>query len=283
MIPTPVCKLPESNSGAVVRKAKQLLCTASVLSASVLGLGSESAFATTLSQSIALRPSFDISGVDARSYDGPAFNAFTNLLQFTDGAAYSSSTFTGNPGGSKLNFFLLAEYACFDGRMNGVANKFGVLNGNGDFVTAIDSQTAAPGAMGMLTQGGSEQFTLALNSPEGVLSSIDGDNPGMQAHILVYKVTKSGTANIQMPLSRPGPAISFNLLEGDCLLFIEDMILAGNNTFGGFVPAAGDFDYNDMVIVLRQTDVPEPTTMMLFGAGALALVSRRRRQSQQSK
>ena len=133
--------------------------------------------------------------------------------------------------------------------------------------------------MGMLNQGAMEQFTLALNSPEGILTSVDGDNPGMQAYILVYKVNKAGTANIANPLNRPGPAVSFNLLDGDYILFIEDMILSGNNTFGGSVPAAGDFDYNDMVIVLRQstTQVPEPSTLLLFGAGAAALMRRRRR------
>lgn len=225
--------------------------------------------------------SFPLGDVSVSSYDGPAFNAFSSFSTFTAPDLIKLNSFTGHPLGSQLEITLLSESACFDGTMFPTyANKFGVLNASGDFTSLIDSKTATSGASATLTQGASESLTFALMSPEGMFSTIDLNNSDSQAHILGKVVDKAGTYTIDPTNMFHNTPLTFDFQVGDIILFMEDMRSSGNVT-NFIVPGLWDADFNDMVVIIRQTALPEPTTAALLLFGAPALIARRKRQAAQ--
>lgn len=84
---------------------------------------------------------------------------------------------------------------------------------------------------------------------------------------------------INKPRLAGGESISFQLFQGDIILFMEDMKAFGNGLASGLVPFNSDYDYNDMVVVVRQSEIPEPTTMALLGSALGGLILRRRKQT----
>lgn len=240
---------------------------------SLLGilLSPEFSEATSLQDAISPRANFTLGNVDLNSYDGPGYDAFKPFSNFTDSTISSVSSFSGSQhGGSQVEFFLLSEVAYYDGRVPGLGNSFGVLNANGDFVSVL-GPGANPGAAKSLIQGDDEEFTFALNSPEGEFSSIDSDNEDKAPHILAMQVTKAGEVSIPNA-NLLGILHTFNLQVGDVVLFLEDLFYTGNMLQNGL---PSDFDYNDMVVVVRSQPIPEPATMFLLGAG-LAVFGRKR-------
>jgi len=97
--------------------------------------------------------------------------------------------------------------------------------------------------------------------------------------MLALQVDKDGTVNLPFSNVRGTNPVSFNLLSGDIILFIEDMRLSGNVS-SGLVPFASDFDYNDMIVVVRQSAlasaVPEPTSLLLLGSAIFGLNRKRK-------
>lgn len=260
---------------------KQYLSKTSLfLTLAVLSTGSASA--VTLENAYDSRGSFvfPLGDVSTSSYDGAEFNAFTSFSAFTSPDLVKLNSFTGQPFGSQLEVTLLSESAAFAGTLFPTfANKFGVLDTSGTFNTILDSQTATSGSSAIYTQGASESLTFALQSPEGTFSSIDLSNADGQAHILGKVVDKAGTFTIN-PTSLFGtPPLVFNFQVGDIILFIEDMRASGNVT-NFIVPGIWDADFNDMVVIIRQTALPEPATVVLMIFGMLAtLVYQKKRQA----
>jgi len=245
-----------------------------VVSLAVFSLPSES-FAVTLGDATTVRAGFSLPPVDDTSYDGPGFDAFKPYQSFTSSSFLEVGTFDGGTFGSNLDFFLLSEVAFYDGQVAGLGDAFGLLDSNGNFSSVIDP-AQNPGFSTTVVQGSDEEFTLALQSPEGLFSSIDEDNPDDGApHFIAQEVTQAGQVTIQNA-NLLGATLTFNLQVGDIILYIEDLLARGNMLNNG-IPS--DFDYNDMVVVLRSEPIPEPATCLLLGAGlsSMAIARRRRR------
>ncbi|MDD2942347.1 MAG: PEP-CTERM sorting domain-containing protein [bacterium] len=218
---------------------------------------------------------FALGNVDARSYDGPGFDAFQPFNSFVGSEILAINSFTGGALGSRHEFFLLSEVAHYDGYMiPGVGDEFGVLDSNNDFATILPKEFR-PGDSAVITQGANEELTLALKSPEGMFSSVDGDNADGAAHLLGKRVEKAGTVFIQHA-DLYGGSLTFDLQVGDIVLFIEDLLLSGNMLYGGMDT---DSDYNDLVVVMRSEPLPEPATLFLLGAAGLLGAGAKRRKA----
>lgn len=212
------------------------------------------------------------------SYDGAGRDTLSFFSSFTDGKFYQLGTIASQSVDVTYTSSLISELACFSGddpNFQGAnTNKFGYKDVGGSFAEAIDSDNKNPLSVGSFTQVAGQDFDFALKSPEGLFYGKDSLNTdGGSAHMIGLKVTTAGTINLgETTLFGNGP-LSFNLQVGDVILFIEDMRAAGNQ----LIPLTGDFDYNDMVVVLRATEAPEPATVALLGFGMLGGVMRRRK------
>lgn len=240
----------------------------------VLGTVSNAA-ALPLTDAATVRPSFTVGG---QSFDGNGSDSINAFDNFTSSDFLRFGTVTDNTAsGTRYDIFFLAEVAFYDGnQLPGSANKFGKLTngGAGTFQTTLDSNTKNPGTgvAVSFTSNPGEQFDLAILSPEGKLFSADDNlNTNSAPHILGKVVTTAGTVTLQSVFTL-NQMLSFNLLVGDLVLFFDDQSDNANTI--------ADLDYNDMVLVIRQTTtatVPEPTSMLLLFSGLGAAAIRRRK------
>lgn len=268
----------------------------------VLTINANTALATSLEDSIDFRDNFAFSvNAAARSYDGSNFDAIGNFDGFiTPGEILEINTFDALPSGSNLEVTLLTEVCGYCGHDPLNSNQFGIINEEGEFVSVIDTAEAGPGSTETIVIPDGTSATLALKSPDAILSSIDTDNEDQSAHLLGAIVQKSGTVTIE-EADLNGASLTFDLLVGDVIVFIEDLLATGNSV--SFVPDTSDFDFNDMVLLLRETavladsedmtevvesfedgmvgadstEVPEPATVALLTIGFLGLIARKRK------
>lgn len=233
--------------------------------------------AVTLEGAGSERVGVSVGDLVGTSYDGPDFDAFKPFQSASSSTLLSLGAFNGQAQGSLLEVTLLSEAAGFDGSTPGFANDFGVLNAAGDFISILDTANIDPGGSGTLFQGADDTFTFALLSPEALFSADDKENPDGAAHLVAFQADQDMTVTIDRPSLRSNTPLTFELLAGDIVIFIEDMLLSGNQT-ASIVPGLGDFDYNDMVVLVRQSEIPEPATLALLGTALLGLGCRRRKQ-----
>lgn len=233
------------------------------------------ASATTLGDAAGIRGDFILGDVDGHSYDGTGFDAFKPFNGFTGADILQFGSLTGGEQGSVLQFFLLSEVAHYDGNiLPGQGDGFGLTDANGNFISLL-GPNAGLGSMAEYTLGAGEQMTFALDSPESMFSSIDSENADGSAHMLGLQVMQDGLVTIPSA-NLFGDMMTFNLLAGDYIIFIEDLLASGNMLYGGM---PSDFDFNDMVIIVREQAVPEPATYMLIALGMLMVYYHKRRQA----
>jgi hypothetical protein len=203
--------------------------------------------------------------VDERSYDAPEFNAFAPFGSVADlSNVLMLNSFLPDVGGNQLEVTLLSEAAGYADR-----NAFGVVNG-GSFQEVL-SGSDVPGDTGIVVLDEGES-KFALKSPQGVFTTDDADNADGATHIVALEVTQAGSVFIENA-TLSGASFTFDLLVGDLVLFMEDLLVVGNvNNIN-----ASDFDYNDMVVVVRQSEIPEPATSLLFVIGLAGMGLRRRK------
>ena len=243
----------------------------------IMGMSIQPAGAVSLQEAGSDRTGFTISGVDETSYDGAGFDTVSTFTGTFGSNFQQFSSFDGGQFGTELTVTLLAENACYDGvAIPGLANEFGVLDADGNFQAIIEGLDPI-GAANQFVVGADEEFTFALQSPQTVFSSIDAQNGDEQAHLIGLTVEKAGSLTID-PANLHGASLTYDLLAGDIVFFIEDMLAFGNN-ITDLVPANADFDYQDMIVVVRGTPVPEPGTVVLLGLALLGLILFRRKSS----
>lgn len=237
------------------------------------------ASASPILDSLSNRGSFTVKA--DQSYDGPGSSSLSFISAFSDGNLYQMDTVTESSKGTNYSAFLISELAAYDGNeIPGYSNQFGAVDSKGNFTSIINTDKKNPIATGNFSAEAGSKFDFALKSPEGLFYSKDSKNVNDNgaAHMIAVKVTKNGELNLPGSLSllNNGKPISFQLFAGDMVLFFEDMLTMGN-TASGLIPFASDFDYNDMVVVLRGAEVPEPSTLFLLGSAAIGMILRRKK------
>lgn len=231
-----------------------------------------------LIEATAVRENFALGDVDGRSYDGPGHHAFTLFQDFASSDLLQIGSFQGAPAGTSLELTVVTALGGYSSGTMGVVNEFGFLDSSDEFSAVFNFDEHSLGSSTVYEQSAGEELTFALNSPESIFSSIDQDNVDGAAHILATSVHQGGRITID-EADMFGNSISFDVQIGDMILFIEDMMAHGNSM--DFVADAGDFDYNDLVVVVRATDsVPEPgSLLLLFGALGFGATRKKRQVS----
>jgi hypothetical protein len=208
----------------------------------------------------------NLGNIDVKSYDGAGFNnvgAYAgNPTTFQE---YTS--FDGGVAGTGYEMFFLSSVADYKNQ-----DTFGLLNEQNQFVSSINGSSAL-GSKVTYSQAAGEKLKLGFQSPESLFFSKAADNKDGKSHIISLMATTDAVLTIPKA-DQQGNSITFNLLAGDILCFIEDMLFDSTYNFA----KGSDFDYNDFLTVIRAkpAEVPEPATVCLLGLGALTALRRRK-------
>lgn len=206
--------------------------------------------------------------IDMRSYDGPGFNSVNAASNVVPLNFMQYSSFDGGPAGTEYEVFFLSSVAAYKNQ-----NEFGLLNEKGEFVSSVKGSSKL-GTSTTYTQGTNERLSFGFKSPESLFHADKEKNADKREHMLVVQATQNALLTIPRA-DLMGNSTSFNLLAGDMIFFIEDM-LQFSTAFGG---RGADFDYNDFIAVVRAKPIPEPATVFLLGAGSLLALRRRKQGS----
>jgi hypothetical protein len=207
-----------------------------------------------------------LGNIDIRSYDGAGYD---NVGAFAGSPStfQEYSSFDGGVAGTDYEMFFLSSVADYKNQ-----NTFGLLNEQNQFVSSI-SGASALGSKVTYTQQADQKLKFGFQSPESLFFSKASENKDGRSHILSLIATTDAVLTIPRA-DQLGNSITFNLLAGDILCFMEDLL--GDSRYKGNL--GSDFDYNDFLTVIRAkpTVVPEPGTICLLGLGALTALRRRR-------
>lgn len=193
---------------------------------------------------------------DARSFDGPgtsaldAFSGVVNPGEYLEFGAFEiAPDFVAG-----FEAQLLYELTAYEDQ-----NNFGLLDSEGNFTSLIFGPDA-PG-VGRSVNVGSGEYQFAVQTPDGMFSSVDANNGGVP-HFIGQRILQDGKVDIF--------GNQFDVTAGQYVLFFEDL--------EGVFPIS-DQDFNDGVVLLSatSTEIPEPATLslLLAGLGGLKLRSRK--------
>lgn len=205
-----------------------------------------------------------LGNIDVRSYDGPGHNS-VGAFAGNPTTFQEYSAFDGGAAGTDYEMFFLSSVADYKNQ-----NTFGLLNEQNQFVSSINGSSAL-GSKVSYKQQANQKLKFGFQSPESLFFSKASENKDGRSHILSLVATTDAVLTIPKA-DKMGNSITFNLLAGDILCFIEDMLVDSN--FKG--NKGSDFDYNDFLTVVRAKPVPEPGTMCLLGLGAVAAFRKRK-------
>jgi len=216
--------------------------------------------AADLDAAMEVRPAgqVDVQNIDARSADGPGYSLFPIFDPITEPSYLQSKPFTGQPGGSQLTITLLAH-------LSGATDTLGVKDQNGTFIPIIDT-TVPFGTEGTITQSPSQTFRFVLRNLPYEISSVDAENdPNYLTTplVVVKRISSPGFVTVK-PTNFEHDEVTVPIFPGDYVMLIEDQ-----------VPPTSDLDWNDTVILIRQTQVAPPNfsisgRAMYSDGGALA-------------
>lgn len=190
------------------------------------------------------------------TWDAPNHNIFSHLAPYVSSEFYQLNSLTLRPGESvsATHFYELGSYR----------NTMGVVDSSG-FVPLASSHGTIPFDFSYFnTNTHNDTVTFALNSPEGIFYSVDKLNHNGSPQMIAQVVVNAGTLTLTSANWAGNQSVTIELQNGDVVLYSEDIKLVNS-----------DGDYNDFVIVLRETpieEVPEPSTVLLFLAGCSLLL-----------
>lgn len=242
---------------------KKRLLKGALLAAIGLGMSAVSSHATPVINGASLQGVFDGFTIGGSS----STDVTTDMLHDSNDSTWS----IGGSGGSFTR--LIVELAGFKN-----VTTFGIYDTT-DYTKTVEIFAGASGAgdrsvleigvdgsvsLGLVDTGidfAGNSFGFYLGSPQGPFYSDTNLNADGIDHMAAYEGGNGDT--IQLPGALPGKWLD------------NEYIFAWEDLYGG-----GDRDYADFVVIVESVNpIPEPATMLLFGAGLAGLAGIQRKRS----
>lgn len=215
------------------------------------------------------------------SVTGLAFDPLTGVLYGSTGGVSGTRLLTINPATGLVNVvgsFGVGSATMTDLAFDQAGNLYGISSSGGANLYSINPGTGAATAIGSSGVSFTESGGLAISSSDIFYGApIPGDYG-------TYNPTTGVYTQITAPATPAGAGSSYAALAFDGLVFYGDNLVAGGSGVTHLVTIDPSGNVTDIGASVTHLDaiafapVPEPGTMtLLLGAGAMALLTIRRR------